>query len=188
MNCAVLFARRDSIYKTIAGCDVYDIDRDATSYNGSLPVVAHPPCRSWGNLAHFAKPRPGERDLAFFAVEQVRRCGGVLEHPVTSKLWKEANLPAAGKRDSFGGFSLVIDQHWFGHLARKRTLLYICGTDPGKVPDYPFSIAEPEFMLGTCRRGHYKELPKSHREATPAELAIWLVDLAKLCGRQKAAA
>lgn len=188
VECAVLFARRDSIYKTLPGCDVYDIDRDATSYRGGVPVVAHPPCRSWGNLSHFAKPRPGERELAFFAVDQVRRCGGVLEHPVTSKLWKEADLPAAGRIDNWGGFTMVIDQHWFGHLARKRTLLYICGINPGKVPAFPFCMAQPEYMLGTCKKGFYKELPKSHREATPIELAIWLVELAKLCTRAKAVA
>lgn len=151
-------------------------------------MVAHPPCRSWGNLSHFAKPRPGERELAFFAVQQVRRCGGVLEHPVTSKLWREHGLPVGRQRDEFGGFTLTIDQYWFGHLARKRTNLYICGIDPGKVPNLPFVMGEPEYMLGTCKRGHYKELPKSHREATPPELAKWLVDLAVLCSKKQVAA
>lgn len=79
MDVAVLFARRRSVYHTMAGCDVYCERRDARNYAGCLPVVAHPPCRAWSRLRAFAKPRPGERDLAFFALEQVRRCGGVLE-------------------------------------------------------------------------------------------------------------
>ena len=61
---AVLFARADSIYKSMPGCDVYDIERDARTWPGGAPVVAHPPCRSWGKFAHMAKPRPGERELA----------------------------------------------------------------------------------------------------------------------------
>jgi len=42
---AVLFARADSIYKSLPDCDVYDIERDARTYDGPWPVVAHPPCR-----------------------------------------------------------------------------------------------------------------------------------------------
>src|SRR5207245_1798634 len=93
---AVLFARRDSIYKTLPGCEVYDQDRDALSYVGGMPVVAHPPCRAWGNLAHFAKPRDGEKQFAEWAVQQVRRWGGVLEHPKNSRLWAAKGLPKAG--------------------------------------------------------------------------------------------
>lgn len=43
---AVLFARQDSHYKSIAGVDVWDIDRDARKWPGGMPVVAHPPCRN----------------------------------------------------------------------------------------------------------------------------------------------
>lgn len=73
---AVLFARRNSIYKTLPGCDVWDIERDARLWPGGMPVVAHPPCRAWGQLRHFARPVPGERELAILAVDQVRRWGG----------------------------------------------------------------------------------------------------------------
>ena len=73
---AVLFASEDSAYKTLAGCDVYDIERDALTWPGGCPVVAHPPCRAWGQLRYWAKPRPGEKELALWAVEQVQRWGG----------------------------------------------------------------------------------------------------------------
>lgn len=73
---AVLFARSDSNYKTMPGCDVYDIDRDARTFAGGLPVIGHPPCRAWGRLRQFAKVRPDEKALAPWAVEQVRAWGG----------------------------------------------------------------------------------------------------------------
>lgn len=76
MDVAVLFARKDSIYKTIPGCDVYDTDRDARNYDGPYSIVAHPPCRAWSQLSHFAKPRPDEKELARFAVRQIRKYGG----------------------------------------------------------------------------------------------------------------
>ncbi len=55
---AVLFARADSHYKALQGVEVYDMERDARTYDGPWPVVAHPPCRAWGRLRQFANPRP----------------------------------------------------------------------------------------------------------------------------------
>jgi len=80
----VLFTQHNSIYEKLQA-DCWDIVRDARNYRGENPVVAHPPCRAWGQLSHMAKPRPDEKELAFFAIEQVRRVGGVLEHPAASK-------------------------------------------------------------------------------------------------------
>src|SRR5208283_3687563 len=93
---AVLFARADSIYKTLPGCDVWDAERDALNWHGGCPLIAHPTCRAWGRLRHFAHPREGERELALWAVKMVQRWGGVLEHPVASQLWPSANLPKPG--------------------------------------------------------------------------------------------
>ena len=75
---AVLFARADSIYKTLPGCDVWDIDRDARKWPGGAPIVGHPPCRAWGGLRHMAKPRPDEKALATWCVDQIRKWGGCL--------------------------------------------------------------------------------------------------------------
>lgn len=104
---AVLFARSDSIYKSLPGCDVYDIERDALTWPGGSPVVAHPPCRAWGSFAWRARPREGERECAPWAVEQIRRHGGVLEHPAASKLWPEHGLPEPGQRDAWGGLDAL---------------------------------------------------------------------------------
>ena len=127
---AVLFARSDSFYKSLPGVDVYDIDRDARSYSLCLPVVAHPPCRAWGKLSFFAKPRSDEKDLAFFALDSVRRFGGVLEHPKGSGFWSAADLPIGSGVDSFGGFTVGVNQSWWGHRAEKATCLLYTSPSP----------------------------------------------------------
>ncbi len=177
---AVLFARADSVYKTLSGCDVWDIERDARRWPGGAPVVAHPPCRSWGRLRTFAKPRPGEKELALWAVEQVRCWGGVLEHPAASQLWPACGLPEPGRFDSAGGWTLPIHQHWFGHRAEKATLLYIVGVAPRDVPEMPMRIDEPTHVVQSRKRQNYRpHITKAEREHTPLVLAQWLVELAR---------
>jgi hypothetical protein len=192
---AVLFARSDSVYKSITGCDVYDIDRDARTWPGGSPVVAHPPCRAWGGLSHMAKPRPDEKDLARFAVKQIRAFGGVLEHPKKSKLWADQSLPAPGCFDDFGGWTLPIFQQWFGHRAEKATLLYIVGCKPSDIPEMPMVLGEATHTIASStarqRRDHPQHRPevtKSEREHTPPALAEWLVDLASRCQMKTAGA
>jgi hypothetical protein len=94
---AVLFARADSNYKALPGTDVYDMERDARTYDGPHPVVAYPPCRAWGRLRQFANPRPDERNLGHLAVALVCEFGGVLEHPAGSTLWAALRLPTNGE-------------------------------------------------------------------------------------------
>lgn len=188
MSIAILFARADSIYKNIPGCDVYDINRDALTWPGGCPVVAHPPCRAWAGLRQMAKPRPGEKELAIWAVAQIQKFGGVLEHPSTSTLWPALGLPRPGTRDVFGGWTLPIHQHWFGHRARKSTFLYIVGCEPTHIPAMPMRLDEPTHILGASGRRKdgsrlqgRPEISKAEREHTPNDLAYWLVDLAGRC-------
>jgi len=187
---SILFARSDSNYNKLKGVDVYDKTRDARNYPGKTPIVAHPPCRAWGRLRWSAKPEPGEKDLAIWAVGQIRKNGGVLEHPEASQLWKELNLPFGEQIDQYGGFTLSVDQFWFGHRARKRTWLYIVGIKPSEVPPYPLKFdAITHTVLTNMRRKRawYKpkpEITKAEREHTPPAFAEWLVSLARLCSRQ----
>lgn len=182
---AVLFARSDSVYKTLPQLDVYDAERDARTWPGGCPAVAHPPCRGWGRLRHFAKPRHDEKDLALFAVDAVRAYGGVLEHPEASSLWAAAGLPRPGARDEFGGFTFPCSQKWWGHRSEKKTWLYIVGIHPGALPAFPIALHEATHTVGlysgrnraTCR----PEIGKAEREHTPPDLARWLVDLASRC-------
>lgn len=182
---AVLFAREDSVYKSIEGCDVYDIKRDARTFAGGKPVVAHPPCRAWASLRFHAKPRHDEKDLAHFAIKRIRENGGVLEHPQKSTLWPVAGLPEPGVKDSHGGFTLIVNQHWWGHRAQKATRLYIVGIEPRDVPAYPIRIDEPTHTVGLWSGRNKKtarpSISKREYESTPVEFAKWLVDLAGKC-------
>lgn len=190
---AVLFARADSIYKTLPGTDVWDADRDARNWLGGAPVVAHPPCRAWGRLRAFAKPRHDEKDLARWAVAQVREWGGVLEHPESSTLWADQGLPRGQERDEFGGWTMPIHQWWFGHRAQKRTWLYIVGIEPWDLPGFPLRLGQSDCRIrldkrrpdGThIRKGDRDYQPilgDAEREHTPPELAEWLVTLARRC-------
>lgn len=169
---SVLFARSDSCYFDLVA-DVWDIKRDALRFSGPGPVVAHPPCRGWGRLSHVALPRPGELDCGPFAVQCVRRFGGVLEHPHASKLWRHCSLPRPGFVDSFGGFTLLVDQGWWGHPAPKPTWLYVVGISRRDVGDLPVTISRAS--------GRVMSLPVHVREATPLPFARFLVSLASRC-------
>lgn len=168
---SVLFARSDSCYIDLVD-DVWDINRDARGYRGPFPVVAHPPCRAWGRLSHLAKPRGDEKALALFAVDCVRSFGGVLEHPHASKLWAAASLPRPGFVDSWGGFTLLVDQGWWGHPAPKPTWLYVCGVDRVSMPVLPVQLHRAG--------GRTLDLSPSDRERTPLLFARWLVSVARL--------
>ncbi|CAM4080720.1 hypothetical protein BOTU111921_10585 [Bordetella tumbae] len=184
---AILFARADSVYKTLPGCDVYDMERDARTYDGDLPVVAHPPCRAWGRLRAFAKPRPDERNLGRLAVSLVREFGGVLEHPAGSLLWSAQRMPYPGAgRDQWGGWTLAAPQKWWGHKAEKATWFYIVGSDPDDLPTLPLVLGEAAYVVQSRKRHDYRpHITKAEREATPPDLGRWLVEVARRCAIKK---
>ena len=177
MKIAVLFARSDSAYKDDADFDVYDIERDAREFCKKIPVLAHPPCRAWGQLSHMANPREGEKQLAYFALAQVRLNGGVLEHPASSRFFKMANLPEGLLQDEFGVFVITIDQFDFGHVAHKSTKLYICGLAINNLPTLPaknYATTDRSIcgnVKGTKRCTQYQ------REYTPTPLIEWLKEV-----------
>ncbi len=185
MTVAVLFARSDSIYKTIPACDVVHITRDARVWPGGAPIVAHPPCRAWGGLRAFAKPRPDEKALALYSVDCIRLFGGVLEHPRASTLWPVKGLPEPGQRDGWGGFTIEVHQHWFGHRAEKKTRLYICGCEPYDLPPVPECDTVPTHVIcSSMPRSNPKrrpDVPDKEREATPPAFALWLIEVALKC-------
>lgn len=177
-----LFVRADSVYKRMPGVDAWDIERDARRWPGGGPAVAHPPCRAWGALRQFAKPRPDEKALAIWAVGMIRAHGGVLEHPAASTLWPECGLPEPGQRDAWGGWTLPVYQHWWGHRAEKATRLYVVGCEPRDIPDMPMRIDRPTHCVRPTKS--YPRLPsvtKAEREHTPPEFAAWLIELARRC-------
>ena len=191
---AVLFARADSIYKAIPGTDVWDIERDARRWPGGAPVVAHPPCARWSKMNGVVLSRyPHKADefawgndggLFEFALTQVRRWGGVLEHPADSRAFGHYGLPRAGRGpDRFGGWVCEIRQCDWGHRAEKRTWLYIVGAGPDELPPLPppgAPVARCSRMASCVRtRGYVEILAKAEREHTPPAFAKWLVELAR---------
>jgi len=159
---AALYVHRNSEYKKNPYIDCYDQERDARNYTGHLPVIAHPPCATWGRLAQFSTQNTHE--LGYNAIQQVERCGGVIEHPAGTKLF---NYITPGK-----GFILSINQSWFGHVCQKRTWLYIVGISPGNIPPYPITLDRPLTNI--------QKISKNKRELTPPVFAQWLYDLAVL--------
>lgn len=182
---SVLFARQDSVYKTL-GVDVWDIERDARKWPGGNPIVAHPPCRAWGQLSHMAKPRPDEKELAIYAIGQIRKYGGVLEHPRASKLWPTMKLPIGEQVDEYGGFSICVNQSWWGHKAQKKTMLYICGIPRRDLPKIPIRFDRIDFTVtSSIRKSSGRRLKgrlgNKENEATPIEFAKWLIEVASKC-------
>ena len=156
---AVLFARADSIYKSFANVDVWDEARDARKWQGGCSLVAHPPCAQWSKLKGLAHKDEWIKSHAPWAVAQIRKYGGVLEHPQGSDLWKFCQLPKPGHLpDDFGGYALLVDQVHWGHKARKRTLLYIVGCALSDLPPFPKIAKKPTHIIHTSSRKNRKLL------------------------------
>lgn len=183
MRVAALFVSKDSIYKTLPDVDCYDKDRDAMTFPGDCPVVAHPPCRLWGRLRGLSTAPIEEKQLAIWSIQQVRNCGGVLEHPASSSLWHRQRLPLPdGFPDKYGGYTLEVDQFHWGHKARKRTWLYIVGCKRVELPLLPHREGGPTHTVASSKRTGVRlpEMKDSERSDTPIEFAEWLVRVARL--------
>lgn len=164
----------------------YDEARDASTYAGPWPVVAHPACGPWGRLRHLCTLQ--RRGDALDALAMVRRWGGVLEHPANSALWWSEGLPPpAGGPDAHGGFTLAVEQWWWGHRAVKPTWLYFCGlrTEIPAIPrpTGPRPVGGHARGPGDPNRSMTERLSKQERRRTPPAFASWLIRLAARCAR-----
>jgi hypothetical protein len=162
---AALFVETGGCYFGLPDVDPWDIERDARTYSGPHPVVAHPPCQRWGRYWHGSPNNPhqfrkGEDNGCFAsALTAVRNYGGVLEHPAHSHAWAWFGLetpPAVGwgKADNFGGMTCYVEQGHYGHMARKGTWLYAvgCGT-----PDLIWGESEQRIHpIALARHGYEK--------------------------------
>ncbi len=147
---AALYVETDGCYFGLPDVDPWDEARDARTYLGPWPVVAHPPCQRWGKFwagAPWAIARTGSRkekgdDGGCFAaaLASVRMWGGVLEHPEGSAAWPAFSLTSPRRgggwvaADLEGGWTCCVEQGHYGHDARKPTWLYVSGRSMADLP------------------------------------------------------
>ena len=123
------------------------------------------------------------------AVEQVREFGGVLEHPAESTLFRFCRMPFPGELpDEFGGFTVLVRQVAWGNVCEKPTWLYFVGVSRPLVYSGIRTGGKPTHRVTSGPRG--PQLPTAHkslRSRTPPAFASWLLDLAALAGKARAA-
>lgn len=202
---AALYVATNGSYYGVEGVDPWDEARDARSYAGPWSVVAHPPCQRWGKFwagqpLHIKRTGirkvKGDDDGCFVAaLRDVRKYGGVLEHPCDSHAWAHFGLdkpPRAGgwvKADDFGGWTCCVEQGRYGHYARKPTWLYACKT---KRPELKWGESEIKLDPETVariglerakRRGEVADkgggTDSAPRIGTPEQFRNLLVNLAR---------
>lgn len=201
MMVAALFVETNGIYFGLPNVDPWDQARDARSYAGPHPVIAHPPCKRWGRFWHGSTRKPHQyvlgADEGCFAAAlfAVRTYGGLLEHPADSKAWDWFGLnkpPRTGgwvPADQFGGWTCCVYQGHYGHLSGKPTWLYARNvTLPtmrwGKCEQRLHPIALERYGYAKARRigmiamvgGKDKE---RIRAATPIEFRDLLLSIAR---------
>jgi hypothetical protein len=196
---AALYVDPNGAYANLPGVEVWDEARDARLYDGPWPVVAHPPCSRWCAIAHLVERRYGYRvgdDGGTFAaaLEAVRTFSGVLEHPAFSKAWRRYGLHAPLGRGGWTrhmfdpGWTAELDQHSYGHPARKRTWLYYIGDDPPPLRSQRAPAGLPlvsSFSYNRGARWHTERMrvrPGS-ASATPAAFRDVLLAMARSAAR-----
>lgn len=201
---AALYVQRGGVYYGLPDVDPWDEERDARTYAGPWPVVAHPPCERWGRYAR-GGPNPHARrrvlgdDAGCFsaALNAVRMWGGVLEHPEASHAWAAHGLirpPWGGGWVAAGdglGWTCCVEQGHYGHRARKATWLYAAGVTSvpslrwGRAPNiHPLArldagLHSKEERRRSQKRGTIQRLSKRQASATPIPFRDMLLAIAR---------
>jgi len=139
---SALFVQENGAYDKSAKIDAWHVLRDATKFEGNLPIVAHPPCQRWSKLAptyykvwgtNYLKPGNDEGTFKI-ALDAVNKNGGVLEHPAYVTSWPKFGLTKPPKDggwiESGEGWTCLVWQSTYGHKANKPTWLYYKGNKP----------------------------------------------------------
>lgn len=195
---AALFVEKRGVYWDLPGVDPWDEERDARLYAGPWPVVAHPPCNVWGQLAPVNEARYGNpvgHDKGCFAaaLEAVETFGGVLEHPAYTLAWHAFDLDRP-RRNSWQrsriGWVTEVSQSAYGCRARKRTWLYFVGAEEPAALNW--SDPKGEAVIGGgINSGECvgrRKIEKREASATPLAFRDALLDMARSVNRVEAAA
>jgi hypothetical protein len=156
--------------------EVFDMSRNALTYETSsakgLPVLAHPPCGPWGHLSWACTQQ--DPALGHHAIHMVRKYGGIVEHPVGSKLFEACGIPTGDwdnperEFDAYGGYTIRAKQFDFGHWGQKDTIFYIVG-----IEEFPHLLERNNDI-----EEKVQNLSKLRRRLTPRVMARWLADAA----------
>lgn len=204
---AALYVQTNGCYFGLPDVDPWDEPRDARTYAGPWPVVAHPPCERWGRYWGGGPSARERRELGddagcfAAALAAVRAYGGVLEHPEASHAWRRHGLiaPLRGGgwsvADDRGGWTCCVEQGAYGHRARKATWLYAHGVDLPVLAwrargdfvrlDQGFHTRAERaraVKTGACQR-----LGKRERAATPPAFRDLLISIARTADIARAA-
>jgi hypothetical protein len=189
---AALYVQKDGCYYGLTDVEPWDESMDARKYDGPFPVVAHPPCQLWTNMAHLnfkryggEHNRPGNDGGCFSAaLLAVRRYGGVLEHPASSAAWSAHSLPRPSRGRWYATklspreWVTEVNQAAYGHLARKRTWL-LCVSDREPMP------LDWRDIEGTHQCGWFDRikptLGKLEASATPLPFRDLLLNIVGAC-------
>lgn len=178
-----------------------DVRADARNYAGPHPVVAHPPCSTWCQLAKVNEKRYGHAvgsDGGCFesALASVRRWGGVLEHPAYTYAWPRFGLerptrgvwsPAAWEHEDLLAWVTEVSQSAYGHRARKHTWLYYVG--PAMPPPLDWRDLAGDAWCGWNNPDRDRtaarkpSLSKSEAKASPPAFRDMLIELARSAQR-----
>lgn len=199
---AALFVETNGCYFGLPNVDPWDETRDARTYDGPYPVIAHPPCKRWGRYWHGSTRKPHQyrkgADQGCFAtaLTAVRNFGGVLEHPKDSLAWEWFGLqrPSVEGRwiaaDVFCGWTCCVEQGRYGHFANKPTWLYATGFRPpdlrwgkGAQRIHPIALAKHGYekarRIGVMAMVGGKDKERI-RDATPTEFRDLLISIASI--------
>jgi hypothetical protein len=177
---AALYIDPKGPYPGLLGPEMcWDEKRDARTYEGPWPVIAHPPCGPWGRLKFLNKHQ--DPTCGPSAVHAVRAFGGILEHPQDSTLWKHCQIPAPYTiPDQWGGMTIEVCQVNWGHRCKKATWLYLVGIDRGIISRGIRRGAQPTHRITNGSRGPtwLPRVSAAEARRTPPEFAAWLIALA----------
>ena len=198
---AALYVEPDGVYAGVPDVDAWAVERDARTYDGPHPVVAHPPCQRWGRFWHGSPLKPHQFKLGddggcfAAALASVRKFGGVLEHPADSRAWAAHGLNRPERAGGWvvadweGGWTCYVEQGFYGHAARKASWLYANGVklpslrwgrgeqrlDPVMVERHGYEYARRKGLVSMIGGKRKTEI----RNATPPEFRDLLLSIAR---------
>ena len=171
---AALYVEPNGCYVGAPGVDPWDEARDARTYAGPHPVVAHPPCQRWGRFWHGSTRKPHQYRLGDdggcfnAALLALRRFGGVLEHPADSRAWDYYGLkrpPRTGGWVDCSQFEYEAGRMWtccvyqghYGHMSGKATWLIAHGLRKWQLPELKWGKTEQRLPAWMIERYGYEK-------------------------------